>query len=76
MVASIREVDTTMIWPFENDTSVIIKKLARRSFKTSKLRNAVAVIAIILTSMLFTAVTTLCIGAAQSIQTEIGRAHV
>lgn len=25
MVASIREVDTTMIWPFENDTSVIIK---------------------------------------------------
>ena len=60
-----------MIWPFENNTSVIIKKLARRSFKTSKLRNAVAVIAIILTSMLFTAVTTLCIGAAQSIQTAI-----
>ena len=66
-----REVDTTMIWPFENDTSVIIKKLAKRSFKTSKLRNVVAVIAIILTSMLFTSVTTLCIGAVHSIQTAI-----
>ena len=60
-----------MIWPFENDTSVIIKKLAKRSFKTSKLRNVVAVIAIILTSMLFTSVTTLCIGAVHSIQTAI-----
>ena len=43
-----------MTWPFENDTSAITKKLAQRSFKANKLRNIVAVIAIVLTSMLFT----------------------
>ncbi|MFQ8811663.1 MAG: hypothetical protein ACLR8X_00220 [Gallintestinimicrobium sp.] len=42
-----------MTWPFENDTSAITKKLAQRSFKANKLRNIVAVIAIVLTSMLF-----------------------
>ena len=63
--------DTTMTWPFENDTSAITKKLAQRSFKANKLRNIVAVIAIVLTSMLFTSVTTLCVGAIQSIQTTI-----
>ena len=52
-----------MTWPFENDTSAITKKLAQRSFKANKLRNIVAVIAIVLTSMLFTSVTTLCVGA-------------
>ena len=46
-----------MTWPFENDTSAITKKLAQRSFKANKLRNIVAVIAIVLTSMLFTSVT-------------------
>ena len=60
-----------MTWPFENDTSAITKKLAQRSFKANKLRNIVAVIAIVLTSMLFTSVTTLCVGAIQSIQTAI-----
>ena len=60
-----------MTWPFENDTSAITKKLAQRSFKANKLRNIVAVIAIVLTSMLFTSVTTLCVGAIQSIQTTI-----
>ena len=50
-----------MTWPFENDTSAITKKLAQRSFKANKLRNIVAVIAIVLTSMLFTSVTTLCV---------------
>ena len=54
-----------MTWPFENDTSAITKKLAQRSFKANKLRNIVAVIAIVLTSMLFTSVTTLCVGAIQ-----------
>ena len=47
-----------MTWPFENDTSAITKKLAQRSFKANKLRNIVAVIAIVLTSMLFTSVIT------------------
>ena len=60
-----------MTWPFENDTSAITKKLAQRSFTANRLRNVVAVVAIILTSMLFTSVTTLCVGAVQSIQTTI-----
>ena len=29
-----------MTWPFENDTSAIVKKLADRSMKADKRRNA------------------------------------
>lgn len=60
-----------MKWPFENDTSNFIKKLARNNFKANKLRNFVSIVAIALTSILFTSVTTLCIGAIHSIKTTI-----
>ena len=35
-----------MTWPFENDTSAIVKKLADRSMKADKRRNAFIIITI------------------------------
>ena len=37
-----------MTWPFENDTSAIVKKLADRSMKADKRRNAFIIITITL----------------------------
>ena len=45
-----------MTWPFENDTSAIVKKLARRSFHHERQRNLFAIIALALTSFMITAV--------------------
>ena len=45
-----------MTWPFENDTSAIVKKLARRSFHHERRRNLFAIIALALTSFMITAV--------------------
>ena len=55
-----------MIWPFENDTSFVIKKLADRSFRANKMRNVIAIIAIALTAILFTSLFTLGIGVKES----------
>ncbi len=41
-----------MILPFENDTSAIVKKLARRSFHRKRQRNLFAIIALALTSFM------------------------
>ncbi len=41
-----------MIWPFENDTSAITKKLAKRSLKSEKRRNLMIVIAVALAAFL------------------------
>lgn len=57
-----------MTWPFKNDTSFIIKKLANRSFRANKMRNIIAVIAIALTTILFTGLFTLGIGVKESTQ--------
>lgn len=57
-----------MTLPFENDTSKIIKKLSKRGVVSNKLRNIVGVLSIVLTATLFTSVTTLCVGATQSIK--------
>lgn len=46
--------------------STMLKVLARRSFSASKVRNFVAVLAIMLTAILFTTVTTIGLGAADS----------
>jgi len=35
-----------MTWPFENDTSAIIKKLAKRNLKADKTRNVLIIITI------------------------------
>lgn len=55
-----------MIWPFENNTQVIEKKLARKSFRADKTRNIIAVFAIALTSVLFTGLFTLGTGMTES----------
>ena len=41
-----------MIFPFENDTGAIVKKLAKRSFQNNKIRNSIAALAIFLTTLL------------------------
>ncbi|WP_237076421.1 MULTISPECIES: ABC transporter permease, partial [unclassified Neglectibacter] len=41
-----------MTWPFENDTSTIIKKLAKKSLQSEKRRNLMVVIAVALAAFL------------------------
>lgn len=48
---------------FGNNNKAVIKKLANRSFRCNKMRNVIAVIAIALTTFLFTAVLTIGMGA-------------
>ena len=48
---------------FGNNNKAVIKKLANRSFRSNKMRNVIAVIAIALTTFLFTAVLTIGMGA-------------
>lgn len=44
-----------MTWPFENDTSAVVKKLARRSFQHERQRNFFAIVALALTSFMIAA---------------------
>ncbi|MFR8177917.1 MAG: hypothetical protein ACLVB5_12940 [Christensenellales bacterium] len=44
-----------MTWPFENDTSAITKKLAKRSLHRERQRNLFAIIALVLTAFMITA---------------------
>lgn len=55
-----------MVLPFENDNVKLIKTLAKRSFAASRFRNLIAVLAITLTAVLFTSVTTIGVGALES----------
>ena len=48
---------------FGNNNKAAIKKLANRSFRSNKMRNVIAVIAIALTTFLFTSVLTIGLGA-------------
>ena len=57
-----------MVLPFENDNLKIVKTLAKRSFLASRFRNLVAVLAIALTAVLFTTVTTIGMGTMESMQ--------
>ena len=41
-----------MTWPFENDTSAIVKKLAKRSLASEKRRNLMVVVAVALAAFL------------------------
>lgn len=41
-----------MTWPFENDTHIIVKKLAKKSLKSEKRRNLMVIIAIALAAFL------------------------
>lgn len=55
-----------MILPFDNDTRPVERKIAKRSFRAERLRNIFAVAAIIMTTVLFTALLTLGSGMAES----------
>ena len=44
-----------MTWPFENDTSAITKKLAKKSLQSEKRRNLMVVIAVALAAFLMMA---------------------
>lgn len=41
-----------MTWPFENDTSAITKKLAKKSMRSEKRRNRMVIIAVALAGLL------------------------
>ena len=52
-----------MTWPFENDTSAITKKLAKKSLQSEKRRNLMVVIAVALAAFLicFTGIVATCL---------------
>lgn len=54
-----------MTWPFENDTSAIVTKLAKRSLKSEKRRNRMVVIAVALAAFLISFAAILSISVAQ-----------
>lgn len=41
-----------MTWPFENDTTAIINKLAKRNMQSEKRRNLMVIIAVALSAFL------------------------
>ena len=55
---------------FGNNNRPIIKKLSRRYFKASKSRNIIAIVAIILTTVLFTTIFTLGSGLIDTVQDQ------
>ena len=60
-----------MTWPFENDTSAIVKKMAKRSLASEKRRNLMVVIAVALAAFL------ICFAAILSVSvTQIQRSQV
>ena len=58
---------------FGNNNKAVIKKLANRSFRSNKMRNVIAVIAIALTTFLFTAVLTIGIGAKGALEYSMAK---
>ena len=59
-----------MTWPFENDTSVIIKRLTKRSLKANKRRNFFLVMAIMLTTLLIGSVFSVGMSLVESVKME------
>lgn len=58
---------------FGNNNKAVIKKLANRSFRSNKMRNVIAVIAIALTTFLFTAVLTIGMGASGTLEYSMAK---
>ena len=58
---------------FGNNNKAVIKKLANRSFHSNKMRNVIAVIAIALTTFLFTAVLTIGMGASGTLEYSMAK---
>ena len=60
-----------MIWPFENDTGSTVKKLAKRSLKAGK--NTVAILAIVLSAVMFTSVFTIAMSMKETWELSVMR---
>lgn len=58
---------------FGNNNKAVIEKLANRSFRSNKMRNVIAVIAIALTTFLFTAVLTIGMGASGTLEYSMAK---
>lgn len=58
---------------FGNNNKAVIKKLANRNFRSNKMRNVIAVIAIALTTFLFTAVLTIGMGAKGTLEYNMAK---
>ncbi len=64
-----------MIWPFENDTSAIVKKLAKRSLASEKRRNLMVVIAVALAAFLVCFAAVISISIAQIQRNQVADAY-
>lgn len=58
---------------FDNNNKTVINHVARQSFKANKIRNVIAVTAIVLTAFLFTSVFTIGLGAGGSIKMSLAK---
>ena len=59
-----------MTWPFENDTSAVIKKLTSKSLKANHKRNFFIVMAIVLTTLLMGSVFSAGMSLVESVKME------
>ena len=59
-----------MTWPFENDTSAVVKKLTKRSLKANKRRNFFIIMAITLTTLLIGSVFSVGMSLVESVKME------
>ncbi|MEY8428225.1 FtsX-like permease family protein [Lachnospiraceae bacterium 46-15] len=60
-----------MTWPFENDTSAIVKKLAKRSLTSEKRRNLMVIIAVALAAFLISFAAILSVSVAQMQRNQV-----
>ncbi|MDE7220269.1 MAG: ABC transporter permease, partial [Oscillospiraceae bacterium] len=60
-----------MTWPFENDTSAIVKKLAKRSLISEKRRNLMVIIAVALAAFLISFAAILSVSVAQMQRNQV-----
>ena len=60
-----------MTWPFENDTTAIVKKLAKRDMQSEKRRNLMAVIAVALAAFLICFTGTMGVSIAQILKNQV-----
>ena len=58
-----------MTWPFENDTSTIVKKLANRSIQADKRRNVFIIVTIALAACLMTTLALYTVGKSYEVKT-------
>lgn len=60
-----------MIWPFENDTTAIVKKLAKRNMQSEKRRNLMTVIAVALAAFLICFTGTMGVSMSQILKNQV-----